>query len=142
MVSCNDGIQKLILEGCRKENQKYSSKNIFGNTKNDYNWHYQISQGFSLLYWRKRPEGAHTMKPRTKPLGTQNLIGARVTEARKKRNMLQITLLEQLQLKGISISSPALSLLEGQRRPVSDFELLALSEILHVSVSWLLGIED
>jgi len=82
------------------------------------------------------------MKPRTKPLGTQNLIGARVTEARKMRNMRQITLLEQLQLKGISISSPALSLLEGQKRPVSDIELLAISEILHVSVEWLLGIDN
>ncbi len=42
------------------------------------------------------------MKPRTKPLGTQNLIGARVTQARKMRNMRQIALLEQLQLRGIS----------------------------------------
>ena len=82
------------------------------------------------------------MKPRTKPLGTQNLIGARVTQARKMRNMRQIALLEQLQLKGISISSPALSLLEGQKRPVSDVELLALSEILHVSVDWLLGVNN
>ena len=42
------------------------------------------------------------------------------------------------QLAGIDISVPALSLLEGQKRPVSDIELNALADILNVSVSWLL----
>jgi hypothetical protein len=47
--------------------------------------------------------------------------------------------LTKLQLAGIDISSPALSLLEGQKRPVSDIELNALANILNVSVDWLLG---
>ncbi len=67
--------------------------------------------------------------------------GARVTEARKNRNMKQIELLAQLQLYGVEISTPALSLLEGQKRPVSDIELNALADILQVSVDWLLGRE-
>ena len=46
-----------------------------------------------------------------------------------------------LQLAGIDISVPALSLLEGQKRPVSDIELNALADILNVSVDWLLGRE-
>ena len=33
------------------------------------------------------------------------------------------------------------SLLEGQKRPVSDIELKALADILEVSVDWLLGNE-
>lgn len=79
------------------------------------------------------------MKPRKLALGNRNIIGARVTEARRNKDMKQIELLTQLQLHGIEISTPALSLLEGQKRPVSDIELNALADILGVSVDWLLG---
>ncbi len=81
------------------------------------------------------------MKTRKLSLGNRNIIGARVTEARNNRNMKQIELLAQLQLHGVEISTPALSLLEGQKRPVSDIELNALADILGVSVDWLLGRE-
>ena len=81
------------------------------------------------------------MKPRKLELGSRNLIGARVTEARKVRGMKQVELLAKLQLAGVDMSVPALSLLEGQKRPVSDIELNALADILHVSVDWLLGRE-
>lgn len=53
--------------------------------------------------------------------------------------MKQVDLLAKLQVAGIEISIPALSLLEGQKRPVSDKELTALADILGVSVDWLLG---
>ena len=79
------------------------------------------------------------MKPRKLALGNRNLIGARVTQARAAQNMKQVDLLAKLQLAGIDISAPALSLLEGQKRPVSDMELKALADILNVSVDWLLG---
>ena len=72
-------------------------------------------------------------------LGDRNIIGARVTLARKERNIKQIELLTKLQLKGIELSVPALSLLEGQKRPVSDIELNAIADVLNVSVDWLLG---
>ena len=81
------------------------------------------------------------MKKRKLALGNRNIIGARVTEARQSKNMKQIELLTQLQLHGIEISTPELSLLEGQKRPVSDIELNALADILEVSVDWLLGRE-
>jgi len=74
-------------------------------------------------------------------LGTRNLIGARVTEARKARGMKQTELLAQLQIRGVDLSIPALSLLEGQRRPASDIELNALADIFSVSADWLLGRE-
>ena len=48
-------------------------------------------------------------------------------------------LLARLQTRGVAISTPALSLLEGQKRPVSDIELAALADILGVSADWLLG---
>lgn len=79
------------------------------------------------------------MKTRKLKLGDRNIVGARVTEARLARGMKQVELLAKLQTAGIDISVPALSLLEGQKRPVSDYELSALADILNVSVDWLLG---
>lgn len=82
------------------------------------------------------------MKPRKLALGDRNIVGARVTKARKALGMKQVELLAKLQLAGVDMSIPALSLLEGQKRMVSDIELSALADILHVSVDWLLGKED
>ena len=79
------------------------------------------------------------MKQRRLELGSRNIVGARVTEARQMRGMKQVELLARLQTRGIDISVPALSLLEGQKRPVTDIELAALSDVLGVSVDWLLG---
>ena len=87
------------------------------------------------------PERGGYVKVRRLDLGDRNLVGAHVTEARKAKGMKQIELLAKLQTAGIDISIPALSLLEGQKRPVSDIELLALADILNVSVNWLLGKE-
>lgn len=79
------------------------------------------------------------MKSRKLELGTRNIVGARVTQARLSKGMKQKDLLAKLQTAGTEISTPALSLLEGQKRPVSDLELNALADILEVSVDWLLG---
>ena len=81
------------------------------------------------------------MRTRKLELGDRNLIGARVTQARNARSMKQVDLLAKLQLAGIEMSIPALSLPEGQKRPVSDIELNALADVLEVSVNWLLGRE-
>lgn len=86
--------------------------------------------------------GVHFMKIRKLALGDRNLIGARVTQARLAMGMKQVELLAKLQLAGVDLSVPALSLLEGQKRPVTDIELVALADILHVSVDWLLGREE
>lgn len=82
------------------------------------------------------------MNIRKLALGNHNLIGRRVTLARQERNLLQKDLLAKLQVQGISISSPALSLLEAQKRPVSDFELVALAAALKKDVHWLLYGDD
>ena len=81
------------------------------------------------------------MKTRKLALGDRNIVGARVTEVRLALGMKQVELLAKLQTAGIDMSVPALSLLEGQKRPVSDIELNALADILHVSADWLLGRE-
>jgi hypothetical protein len=40
------------------------------------------------------------------------------------------------------IDQSALSKIENNRRPVTDFEVVALAEALKVSAAWLLGQED
>ena len=72
-------------------------------------------------------------------LGNRNIVDARVTEARSAAGILPKDLLARFQVSGMEISHPALSLLEGQERPVSDIEFKALAEILNVDVRWLLG---
>ncbi|MEY8402183.1 helix-turn-helix transcriptional regulator [Oscillospiraceae bacterium 44-34] len=59
--------------------------------------------------------------------------------------MNQDRLLAQLQVRGIDISQSALSALEGQTRKVTDKELLALTDILKVSLEELFhppGVEE
>ena len=86
-------------------------------------------------------KGGGILKTRKLALGDRNIVGARVTQARLALGLKQIDLLAKLQLAGIEISTPALSLLEGQKRPVTDIELNALADVLNVSVDWLLGRE-
>ncbi|WP_283607097.1 helix-turn-helix domain-containing protein [Faecalispora anaeroviscerum] len=82
------------------------------------------------------------MRLRKQALGNRNLVGAHVELARKNLGMKQKELLAQLQVNGIDMNASGLSKLEGQIRYVTDYELVALSNILNVSVDWLLGRED
>ncbi|HCA55246.1 MAG: XRE family transcriptional regulator [Acutalibacteraceae bacterium] len=82
------------------------------------------------------------MRLRKQALGSRNLIGTKVEEARKKRGMKQKELLAQLQVRGVDMNASGLSKLEGQIRYVTDIELVALSEILEVPVDYLLGLEN
>ena len=82
------------------------------------------------------------MRLRGQPLGTKNLIGARVENARRNQGMKQKELLAQLQVRGVDLNASGLSKLEGQIRYVTDTKLLALSQILGVSVMWLLTGEE
>ena len=82
------------------------------------------------------------MRLRGQELGVKNLIGARVEFARKNLNMKQKELLAQLQVRGVDLTASALSKLEGQLRYAPDIELLALADILSVSVLWLLTGEE
>lgn len=77
------------------------------------------------------------MNKRKLSLGERNISGKRVTEARKLKRMSQVELLAKMQVMGVEISIPALSLLEGQKRPVNDVELKAISQILGFSIDWL-----
>ena len=82
------------------------------------------------------------MRIRKQELGDKNICGERVSQRRKAINMKQVELLRRLQEKGIEFNASGLSKLEGQIRTVNDYELVALAEILGVSVNWLLGVEE
>ena len=80
-------------------------------------------------------------KPRTSPLGTRNIVGAKVEQVRRTKGLKQHELMAMLQSKGMEVSESGISRLEGCRRAVQDYELPILCIVLGVSVNWLLGIE-
>lgn len=82
------------------------------------------------------------MRLRKQSLGDRNLVGAKVELTRKKKGMKQKELLAQLQVRGVDMNASGLSKLEGQIRFVTDIELVALADILEVSVDYLLGISE
>lgn len=73
--------------------------------------------------------------------GKKNISGNRIHEARQKMHITQSDLAARLQLAGIIIERDSVSRMEIGTRFVADYELRALSEILKVSVNWLLGME-
>lgn len=81
------------------------------------------------------------LRLRKQSLGSKNLVGAKVEEVRKQKGMKQKDLLAQLQVRGVDMNASGLSKLEGQLRFVTDFELVALADILEVPIGVLLGIE-
>ena len=73
--------------------------------------------------------------------GKKNICGDRVHEARCRHRLTQSDLAARLQLAGIIIERDSVSRIEIGTRFVADYELRALSDILNVSVAWLLGID-
>ena len=83
--------------------------------------------------------GVFLMRVRKQAVGDRNIVGQRIEEKRKSIGMKQKDLLTQLQVAGIDLNASGLSKLEGQIRFVTDVELVALADILEVSVDFLLG---
>lgn len=70
--------------------------------------------------------------------GKRNMIGAHVAQARAQRGITREVLLEELKREEVEMSVSSLMRPERQKRRVRDYELLALSRALHVSVDWLM----
>lgn len=72
--------------------------------------------------------------------GSKNIIGERVKEARLKSNppITQQDLSARLGVMGFNIDRVSISKIESGDRFVPDYEVIALSEALNVSLSWLL----
>ena len=82
------------------------------------------------------------MRIRKQSLGDRNIVGARIEQRRKAIGLKQKDLLTQLQINGIDLNASGLSKLEGQIRSVNDYELVAIAEVLGVTLNWLVGKED
>lgn len=70
----------------------------------------------------------------------KNVVGERVRQARRnaKPPITQNDLVARLQVLGMKIDQSGISKIEGGRRPVFDFEVIALSKALNVMGNWLL----
>lgn len=73
----------------------------------------------------------------------KNIVGRRVAEARRACNppLTQDALSGRLARIGIQLDRAAIAKIETNNRYVLDYELKALSDVLGVGVSWLLGNE-
>ena len=74
--------------------------------------------------------------------GKKNICGDRLREARVVQRLRQEDLAARTQIKGINMERHSISRIEIGTRFVSDFELKVFSEVLGVSVNWLLGIDE
>ena len=73
--------------------------------------------------------------------GNKNICGERVREARRKMNLSQENLAAKLQIEGVIIERDSVSRIEIGTRFVADYEIAALSKILKVTPSYLLGLD-
>ena len=65
---------------------------------------------------------------------SKNLIGQKVKELRKKNGWTQKKLAEKMQLEGFEMSDLTILRIEQGKRFVPDYEVVALSEVLGVSL--------
>ena len=72
--------------------------------------------------------------PFRKTVGDKNPVGKNIVRFRAERHMDQQDLLRELQLRGVNISQPSLSRLEGQKRAAKAEELIALAGIFERSI--------
>ena len=72
-------------------------------------------------------------------MSVSNLCGERIRFERKKQGLKQIDIVTAIfEEYKIKIDSTSLGRIERAERGVWDFELLAISKILNVSLEWLL----
>jgi len=74
--------------------------------------------------------------------GKKNLCGVRMREARGFMRLSQGRLAAKLQIEGITMERDSIGRIEAGTRFVADYELMVISKILGVTVSWLLGLNE
>jgi transcriptional regulator with XRE-family HTH domain len=72
--------------------------------------------------------------------GKANIIGPNLKKARIQQNLSQEALAVKMQLKNIEVSQKVISRIEKQERFVTDYELLAFSDVLNLDLYELLGV--
>ncbi len=72
--------------------------------------------------------------------GKANIIGPNLKKARVEQKLSQEALAAKMQLKNIEVSQKVISRIEKQERFVTDYELLAFSDVLKLDIYELLGV--
>jgi transcriptional regulator with XRE-family HTH domain len=67
----------------------------------------------------------------------KNIIGLNIRQARKTIQITQMDLAARLQVLGVVIDRSAIAKIETGRRPISDIEIAAISQILNVEIALL-----
>ena len=75
------------------------------------------------------------MKTRNQAYGTANIVGRKIEQLRKEKNLTQKAFIALLQLQGLDINPTSYSKLEGQIRSANDKELFYIAKILQVEIS-------
>ena len=71
--------------------------------------------------------------------GEKNIVGERIRQARVVKHISQEELAARMQVRGVILERATISRIETRDRFVTDYELLIFSEVLGVSIEWLLG---
>lgn len=69
--------------------------------------------------------------------GKKNISGDRIHQARTALRLSQADLAARMQVSGVNIEREAISKIETGDRFVTDYELMVFSDVLGVSVEWL-----
>lgn len=67
----------------------------------------------------------------------RNIIGHRIRQARLENNLTQEQLAIKLQIVGFRHTRNTIAKIESGFRQITDVEIKAMAELLHVSVGWL-----
>ena len=70
--------------------------------------------------------------------GRNNICGLKVTKYRKEMHISQRELADRMQLVGIDVDKNAIQRIECGKRFVTDIEIIALAQVLKVSLEELL----
>lgn len=73
--------------------------------------------------------------------GKKNVSGERIYQARTAKRFSQAVLAAKMQLRSVMIEREAISKIETGDRFVTDYELAAFSQVLGVSMEWLIGMD-
>ncbi len=94
--------------------------------------------GLIVIITHSKIIGVNGMNKSCAVKGTKNVIGTNVLALRKQKGLRQTDLAAALAEKGVQMSPTGLSKIETQSRMVFDIELVAIAEVLGVSVERLL----
>lgn len=82
------------------------------------------------------PSVAHSSKKSAahRDAPVRNVLGGRIRLAREARGWSQADLARELQLYGWDVERSVITKIELRRRCVTDFELMAIAEVLKISL--------